>query len=81
MEKFGVFIIRDLEGSNQSIRRWPPPPSSVLTLKIPQWEGAPWPRMHPRQGVDTPIHGVSLAGDHCGTAHLLCLLACDTPCL
>lgn len=53
MEKFGVFIIRDLEESNQSIRRWPPPPSRVLTLKSPQWEGGPSPRMHPRQAIQS----------------------------
>lgn len=68
MEEFGVFIIRDLEGTNQGVRRWPPPLSSVLTPKIPQWEGVPPPRMHPHW-----------ARDHCCPAHLLCLLACENP--
>lgn len=59
MEKFGVFVIRDLEGTSQGSGRQDTP-SRACDLKFPQWRDLPLsmcPGGH-------PLHGSQWAGDH-----------------
>lgn len=61
MEKFGVFIIRDLEGTSRGIRRWPPP--NPMSSTSTSHSGGDLPlRMHTSRAIHSM--GYHWAGEH-----------------